>query len=172
MITSEKTDKVLPAILKAKKEMGALVKNANNPHFKNDFADLNAHIELLETPFENNNLLLMQPPVAVTTTGDNLVVTRVFHTESGQFVESSLVLKLEKNDMQKVGAAITYARRQQINGLLGLRSQDNDANDAVGITTKAVTRDTVNAKTTTTVTKPTFGKPKSNGAVKTVTDDF
>lgn len=176
MITSEKTDKLLPAILKAKKEMGALYKNSNNPHFKNDFADLNTHIEVVEPALESNGLLILQPPVANTLTGDNLVVTRIYHTESGQFVESSLVLKVEKMDMQKVGAAITYARRQQINGLLTMRSQDNDGNDAVGINEKATTK-TSNYFPDLTSTnkgtgKATFAKPKAAVTKAVQKDDF
>lgn len=61
------------------------------------------------------------------------VVTKVFHTESGEEIESRTAIpqgvQLKgMNDFQVLGSAITYIRRYAISSMLGLvTDKDNDA---------------------------------------------
>jgi hypothetical protein len=48
MITSEKLDKILPALANVKAELGAVLKSANNPFFKSKYADLNTYLDEVE----------------------------------------------------------------------------------------------------------------------------
>lgn len=130
MNTSENTDKILPALFKVKQQLGPVGKKGYNPHFRSKFADLNTHIELLEPVLENHGLFLMQP-TKVGHNGITSVVTTIIHAESGQWASSELALT-PSNDMQKVLAAITYARRGSLNSFFGLATVDDDGETAVG----------------------------------------
>ena len=58
------------------------------------------------------------------------VVTRLFHTETGDFIESRLEIEASKDPKQQ-GAAITYARRYALVTSLGIMAdEDSDAPQA------------------------------------------
>ena len=108
---------------KAKQEIEAVKKNAKNPHFKNNYADINALIEAVEPVLLKYNLILMQP------IENGCVVTRIVDCEDGQSVESSLMLP-QIQDPQKLGSAVTYFRRYTLQSLMSLQAEDDDANTA------------------------------------------
>ena len=108
---------------KAKQEIEAVKKNAKNPHFKNNYADINALIEAVEPVLLRYNLILMQP------IENGCVVTRIVDCEDGQSVESSLMLP-QIQDPQKLGSAVTYFRRYTLQSLMSLQAEDDDANTA------------------------------------------
>jgi hypothetical protein len=107
---------------KAKQEIEAVKKNAKNPHFKNNYADINALIEAVEPVLLKYNLLLMQP------IENGCVVTRIVDCESGDSVESTMRLP-EIQDPQRVGSAVTYYRRYTLQSLMTLQAEDTDAQD-------------------------------------------
>jgi hypothetical protein len=107
---------------KAKQEIEAVKKNAKNPHFKNNYADINALIEAVEPVLLKYNLLLMQP------IENGCVVTRIVDCESGDSVESTMRLP-EIQDPQRVGSAVTYYRRYTLQSLMVLQAEDTDAQD-------------------------------------------
>ena len=45
----------------AKMNIGKVVKNSKNPHFKNTYADINALLETVEPELMNVGLILLQP---------------------------------------------------------------------------------------------------------------
>lgn len=114
-----------------KKEMSPVTKDGANPHFRSTFATLNAHLKAVEPLLEAWGCILTQPVVYDARTGSNVQVTKITHTESGESIESSLNLG-EQKDMQKLGSAITYARRYTLGCLLAMQAEDDDANTAVG----------------------------------------
>lgn len=134
MRTSEKVDKVLPALLKVKANLQAVSKDTNNPFFKSKYADLNAYLDAVEALLNENGLILFQP--VVETTGTNVVTSRIYEAASGQFVESSMKL-IGDNDMQKAGSGVTYARRYTLGSLLAMKAEDDDGNSSVGKTKAA-----------------------------------
>lgn len=161
MNLSEKTDQLFPALFKVKKELGPVTKNATNPHYKSNFADLNAHIELIEPILSKHGLMLLQPPSGKEN-GTNSLVTMIVHAESGQYLSSSLNLT-NVPDMQKTLAGITYARRGSMNSLFGLASEDDDGETVVG-RGKNVNKSNKVSKPKTAPAKKTssggFAKPK------------
>jgi hypothetical protein len=108
---------------KAKQQIGKVAKNSKNPHFKNNYADINALTAEVEPILLEYGLLMLQPIV------DGYVSTVVMDAESGESVSSSMRLP-EINDPQKIGSAITYYRRYTLQSLLCLQTEDDDAQSA------------------------------------------
>jgi hypothetical protein len=105
----------------AKQSIKKVAKNAKNPHFKNNYADINALIDEVEPVLLENNLLLLQP------IEDGFVFSRIVDIDSGEIVESCMKLP-EILDPQKIGSACTYFRRYTLVGLLCLQAIDDDSN--------------------------------------------
>lgn len=131
MKTSEKTDKIFQKLFEVKQELGSVTKKSDNPFFKSRYADLNQHLDTIEPVLASKGLFLLQPPT-VESSGQTVVETTVIEPISGQFVSASMSLALSKQDMQQMGAAITYARRFILNSLFGMKSEDDDGETAVG----------------------------------------
>ena len=112
-----------PKLHAAKQKIGKVVKNANNPHFKKSYADINALVESVEPLLIEQGLLLLQP------IEDGVVSTLIIDIETGQSVVSSMRLP-EIQDPQKIGSAVTYYRRYTLQSLLSLQAEDDDANSA------------------------------------------
>jgi len=66
--------------------------------------------------------------------GAPVLVTRIIHT-SGEHIEGEfpLVCK-DPNDPQKLGSAVTYARRYALSAALGITADDDDGQAAAGHT--------------------------------------
>lgn len=121
------------ALLKVQKELGKVTKGSVNPFFRSNYADLNAHIDAVEPILNKNGFILKQPTTVINTpTGPvNLVTTVITHADTGLSEESALALPVFE-DMQKLGAAITYARRYTLSSSLSMQAEDDDGNKASG----------------------------------------
>jgi hypothetical protein len=108
-------------LLEAKSEIGKVVKNAKNPHFKNNYADINAIIETVEPVLIKHGLVLIQPIES------GNVVTRIIDAATGEVLESAMPLSPTANP-QQMGSQITYYRRYTLQSLLSLQAEDEDAN--------------------------------------------
>jgi hypothetical protein len=74
-----------------------------------------------------NGLSFSQPAEA-----DGSVTTLLMH-ESGEYLKSSLLIPVPDKDPQKMGSAISYARRYALSAILGLATdEDEDGNLAAG----------------------------------------
>lgn len=111
---------VMMKLWHAKQEIGKVYKNANNPHFKRSYADLNAILQTVEPILLAHGLLLIQPIT------DGCVITRIFDPETGTCVESSMRLP-EGQNPQQMGSAVSYFRRYSLTSLLCLQTTDDDA---------------------------------------------
>lgn len=138
MRTSDNVDKILPAVMKVKAKLQAVSKSANNPFFKSKYADLNTHLDAVEPLLEENDLVLLQP-VSVNAVGAN-VVSSIIIDKNGQFVSSEMTVVAKEADMQKLGSAITYARRYTLGALLSMKAEDDDGNFAAGKTAERTTK--------------------------------
>ena len=107
----------------AKMNIGKVVKNSKNPHFKNTYADINALLDTVEPELMEVGLLLLQP------IEDGKVVSKIIDVETGESISSALELPLI-TDPQKVISATTYYRRATIQSLLSLQAVDDDGNTA------------------------------------------
>ncbi len=153
MLTSEKTDKILPKLFNVKGKIESVKKSSSNPYFKSKYADLKAHLELVEPLLQEEGLILLQPTELNPATGGNMATSSILDKESGQFVKAVLNL-IGESDMQKSGAAVTYGRRFTLNALLALITDDDDGETAVGRgQTKTVAPKAKAVETAKTVTK-------------------
>jgi hypothetical protein len=117
-----KVSGLYPKLHAAKQKIGKVVKNANNPHFKKSYADINAILETVEPILLEHGLLLLQPIL------DGYVNTMIIDIDNGDSVSSSLRLP-EVLDPQKLIGATTYYRRASLQSLMSLQSIDDDGNE-------------------------------------------
>lgn len=121
------TDAAIKALIKAQSEMEHVKKDSTNPHFKNRYASLEAVIDATSRVFQANGFAVMQPCGR-----DELgvyVETKLLHS-TGEAFSSKVYLVLDKQNMQGLGSAITYARRYGLLGMACLAPEDDDGNDA------------------------------------------
>jgi hypothetical protein len=128
MNQSESINELAAAMAKAQAEMGGAVKDSANPFFKSKYADLTSVVKAIKEPFANNNLSYTQFPCAAD--GCVGVTTRLMHS-SGQWLESSYMLPMVKQDPQAAGSTITYARRYALQAMAGIPTADDDAESAM-----------------------------------------
>lgn len=123
----------IKALVKAQREMGAVIKNASNPHLKSKYADLGSVLEACQAALHSNGFAIVQP---CGKDDHGAYVETVLAHESGESFASRVYLVVGKQDMQGVGSAITYARRYGLLGMAGLAPEDDD-----GEATKAPKRE-------------------------------
>lgn len=134
METSAETVELFTALHKAQAEMSGAVKDADNPFFKNKYADLGSVIKAIKEPCSNNGLFFTQHPIL----NDNAVgVETVVVHSSGQFMASKLLIPMSKLDPQGVGSCITYARRYSLQAIFGIPAVDDDGKAAQFATAQA-----------------------------------
>ena len=56
------------------------------------------------------------------------LMTTIMHLESGEFIESMIELKTEKETYHSFGSAISYLRRYSLITMFGLQDSDDDGN--------------------------------------------
>lgn len=115
---------LISALVSAKKHIKPIKKSATNPFYKSAYAPLETVLEEVEPILLDFGLVIVQ------TTNATSLVTTLYHT-SGQSISGEYPLP-QGLDSQKLGAAITYARRYAISALLSLATEDdNDGNETV-----------------------------------------
>lgn len=126
MTTSEQIDAISGALAKAQGVMKNATLNKVNPHFKNRYADLSAIRDAVIPSLAANGIGLVQTiePTDIAP----VVVTRLVHS-SGQWIESRCPL-YGIGDMQKMGSAITYARRYSLSAICGISADEDDDGNA------------------------------------------
>lgn len=117
------------ALLAAQRAMGPVKKDANNPAFRTKYATLQSVLETIEEPLWANGLVLLQR--FESGEGGPVLITEIVHAATGDRISSALpIVSKDPTDPQKLGGAITYARRYSLLALLGLAPEDDDGNSA------------------------------------------
>jgi hypothetical protein len=133
MKTSEKITNLTKALFEFQGKVTSVKKNAKNDHFKNKYADLTSIIETINPILQECGILVTQHP------NEDVLVTTVYHAESGEFMQSEQVLRMKDlNNPQQQGSAITYARRYALSSIFNLNQEEDDGNLAAGIKVQAV----------------------------------
>ncbi len=148
------------AYTKAWAEVQNVVKNAHNPHFKSNYADLGAVLDTIREVFGKYGLALLQAPGPIVEVGGYLVqkLQGVLIHSSGEMLNMSMDIplgpvksaapvaevpggdwKAKKSSggevtAQKSGGVITYARRYQLASVGGIAQVDDDGNASSGRT--------------------------------------
>ena len=123
MKTSDSVANITKALVESSKKMHHATKDASNPHFRSSYATLESVIDASKDLLSDNGIAVIQAVV------DDSLVTRLQHI-SGEFLESSMKLLLDKNSMQGMGSAISYARRYSLAAMLNISQTDDDGNEA------------------------------------------
>jgi hypothetical protein len=127
MKTSESIVNIATALAASQTEIKNVVKDAtgqfSNDKTKKTYATLAAVID------ETKDLLSKNGIVVIQALQDKSMVTRLLHI-SGEWIESSFELMIEKPTMQGLGSACTYARRYSLAAMLNIAQADDDGQEA------------------------------------------
>lgn len=122
-VEQNNTSNIYLKLWKAKQEIEGVKKNAKNPHFKSNYADINAILDAVEPILHKYDLILLQP------IENGKVCSHIIDVDSGKGIYSEIELP-NIQDPQKLGGAVTYFRRYTLQSLLALQAEDDDANTA------------------------------------------
>lgn len=120
------------ALLEIQRTMPGIQKDSVNPHYKNSYVSLEKLMEVVMPILHAHDVVLLQLP---TTVGDKPALrTQLLHVPSGDSIEDTMFMMLDKDNPQGQGSAITYARRYALMSTLGLVADEDD--DGERATTK------------------------------------
>jgi hypothetical protein len=128
------------ALLAFQKSAPALQKDKLNPAFKGSkYVSLDGLMPTILPLLNEQGIVLSQLPSHID--GAPALTTRLTHVASGEAVETTMPLILDKDTAQGQGSAITYARRYAIVSILGLVADvDDDGNKASERSVEVVNR--------------------------------
>lgn len=131
MQKSESIKNVMTALGQFQAKEVKIRKDSTNPHFKSKYASLSVILDEIQPILTECKLVFTQVPEESTH-----LVTLLFHTESGEFIECRYDLKAVQTTPQGIGSAITYARRYSLTSILGLNIDDDDDGNAASTPAK------------------------------------
>lgn len=114
---------IIQALCDAKKEFKAIVKDKSNPFFKSKYADLENYLDATQDALCKHGLFITQ------TIDDNCLVTTINYAHSEKTIASKIAIR-ESKTPQELGSQLTYLRRYSYAAILGLASEDDDANES------------------------------------------
>jgi len=118
------------ALAKAQAKFEAALKGSQNPQFRSKYAALDACVDAVRAPLNEQGIFLTQPVKSVE--GGVIVETIFCHSSGEVFRSGELFVPVSKHDAQGYGSALTYARRYSLLAACGVAPEDDDANAAVG----------------------------------------
>jgi hypothetical protein len=123
MNSSQSIKELASALAKAQGEFTNPNKNAQNPHFKNWYADLAEVLNTIRPVLAKHGLSVLQCP---SIEGDRTEVETILMHESGEYISSKISCRTSKDGQaQGLGSDITYLRRYSLAGL-GVAQEDLD----------------------------------------------
>ena len=136
-MTTSKTIKFPPkkektlsqAMLDFRVNIDSVTKDSVNPHWKNGYASYNAVQEAITPTLDMLGIVIIQAPMILD--GIDVLNTKIYMAHNpSDMIESNMRLLTPKADMQQLSGSITYARRVSLITLLGLATEDDDANQS------------------------------------------
>ena len=135
MEKSENIAEIIKALIKVQPQLKPAIKDKANPFLKSKYADLSGVWDTCRDLLKESGLAVVQ----VCGIGDNgsYLETILMH-ESGQWISGKYPLKpVKDDDPQAMGSAMTYARRYNLAAILGIVTDDDDAEGAMGRQTES-----------------------------------
>lgn len=117
-------------LLSVQQTIRAVTKSADNPHFRSKYADLNEVLEVSKKALNESGIFIAQAPGK--DSYGQFVETSLINAEDGQQISGRVYFSGNEDNLQKIGAAITYARRFGLKSLLAMEDTDDDGETAVG----------------------------------------
>ena len=130
--TPSKVYNLASAMLEFQKLSVTAKKDGKNPHFRSNYSKLESVIEAVNQG-NQFGLFFTQEIEVKNYQRDIVVVTTVRHIADDNTYVSKLPILLDEVSMknpQKIGSAITYAKRYTLQAVYGLPSEDDDGNEA------------------------------------------
>lgn len=121
------TAKLAKALSLFQGELKPIPKDAENPFFHSAYSSLTACWELVRPLLLKHGLAVTQ--LTAVEQGEILLVTKLMH-ESGEEVVGIYPIYCADKKPQSLGSAISYAKRYSLQAILGLASEDDDAEGA------------------------------------------
>ena len=135
--TPSKVYNLASAMLEFQKLSVSAKKDGKNPHFRSNYSKLESVIEAVNQGNQFGLFFTQEIDYVYVshrdTKSEPIVVTTVRHENDENTYVSKLPIILSNANMenpQKVGSAITYAKRYTLQAVYGLPSEDDDGNEA------------------------------------------
>lgn len=130
MKTSDNITGIMKTLIQVQGQMPAFSKDATNPYHRNKYLTLHQLMEVLRPLLTKHGLVLSQGSRDTQVLDDNsiciTIFSRLWHVQTGEWVESELVMPLGQFSAQGAGSASTYGRRYTLSALLGIVADDDD----------------------------------------------
>ena len=115
------------ALLAARKEMGKLINNAKNPHYRSNYATLDEVIRVAQEPLANAGICVLESTAVISENNMTVQKLELREVESGDSHQSTLPLICkDPSNPQQLKSAQTYARRMLWTAAAGLAPVDDD----------------------------------------------
>lgn len=119
---------LLAALQAVQSEAPTLPKDKTNPHFQSRYTGLDTIVEKIGPLLHTHGLLWTALPGG---SHDQPTLSyRLAHVESGEVIEGTMPLLLDKPTAQALGSALTYARRYSLCAVLNLVADEDDDGSA------------------------------------------
>ena len=123
MNQSPNINELATALAKAQGSMGPAIFDKENTHLRSRYASFTSVVQAVRVPLSVNGLSFTQ---SLKSGEQGLTLeTRLLHS-SGQWIATEIPMFFDKNNMQGVGSAISYAKRYGLSALVGCISDDED----------------------------------------------
>jgi len=116
------------ALCAAQAGMGKVVKGATNPAFKSKYADLGDVVSVAVPALNEQGVAMFH--YMLRDEHGAVMRTTLVHGASGTEISCDVPLIINKNDMQGMKSATTYAKRIGLESLTGIAPEDDDGNAA------------------------------------------
>ncbi len=151
---------LVAALAKARTGFEAIEKDAVNPHFKKSYATLDSMISATAPALAEHGLVVTQEfRLEEGADGFVQVLTSSLRHTSGESIASTIMMPTEEN-IQKLGAAITYLRRYSYAALLNITADEDTDGNGVGSGAGAVGRTGTAAQSQSSPPAASGGKKK------------
>ena len=130
MEKSESIAELARALINMQVSLKPVVRDKLNPFLKSKYADLSSVWDVCRDLLQENKLAVIQ--VSGIDANGAYLETVLAH-ESGEWISGRYPLKpVKADDPQALGSAVTYARRYSLAAILGIVTEDDDAEMAMG----------------------------------------
>lgn len=123
MNKSQEIKNIAAALAKAQSEVGSVAFDSINPHFKSRYASLAAYLDAMVEPFSKHGLSVSS---SIEDGEKGMYLSTLLLHSSGEWIEYKTPMILNKNDMQGLGSAETYARRYRIAAIANVAADEDD----------------------------------------------
>ena len=127
-IIREKDNSIATALIAFHQTNPHAFEDKRNPHYKNKYASLESVIKTVRTASQFGLTFTQEMDFE----GDiSFVRTVMMHSSGATRVSRTKIVSKDPNDPQKIGSAISYAKRYGLQSIFGLPSDDDDGEVAM-----------------------------------------